>query len=704
MTILKTKLSSRQLRIIQLLLNHQNEITVASIAEQLSISSRTVHRELIVLEEYLDKFQIKLEKKAGIGIRIAGAPSQISQLKAVLKQKQPSTNEINTEERRTIILCYLLTAREPIKLFALAHNLNVTMPTIGYDLDELEPMILMHQLKLIRKRGYGVELIGQETSKRKLIASLVLDHLDSSQIINYAAAEQLSVSQPVIQHLIPLLGMDHYQTIEATIWSWQEANLIKLSEDSYSNLVLNLSIGLQRVNSGFTLPSQSNMYGKLSSQKQHAVAVEGQYLELTSRLLHTAKNKLPQEELNYINKLVEQVLSADQDINMYKEQQHIKTIIFELSNIISTQTNENLLLDSSLEEGLMKHMIPALKRIREGLAIRNPMLSNIKKEYAELFRNIQASVKALFPELPIPEEEIGYITMHYGAALERVKQLPKQLRAVIVCTAGIGSSKMLAVRLTKLFPQIRQIGHYSWYESARIPREKYDFIISTVDLPIESDQYIKLSPLVTDEEIEKLKHFIKHYVHQTQLEHSQVSKAPKAQRWFEELKHHSQAAIQLMETFETLQLTLEPEIQAMHELMPALINAVAHQNRIQDSDRVIEMLLAREKQGSIVLPQSQVALLHTRDEAITSPLLAIAHLNRAVFVNQNEHVEVKHIVLMLAPRKLDKYSLDILSEISSMLLDSRFISLIQMKQEEGIRAYVSTQLEEHIKEKLDWRE
>lgn len=98
--------------------------------------------------------------------------------------------------------------------------------------------------------------------------------------------------------------------------------------------------------------------------------------------------------------------------------------------------------------------------------------------------------------------------MHFGAAIERSKQFPWKVRAVLVCTSGIGSSKLLAVRIHKELPQIELIGHLSWYEAVRLPADDYDLIISTVNLPLASDRYIKISPLLTEDEATKLRAFI----------------------------------------------------------------------------------------------------------------------------------------------------------------------------------------------------
>lgn len=687
-----TALSTRQHRLIDLLLERQQDITVAHIADSLGISPRTVHRELTSVEQYLAPLGIKLHKKSGSGIRIVATDQQLALLQQQFNSKRPA--DMDAEERKISVLCILLQQQQPIKLFTLAHELNVTMPTVGYDLDDLEATISAHQLQLVRRRGYGVELKGHELYKRKLIATLVSSYLDDSQLISYAHSSDMAL--PITNQLLRMVGKQTFQRIEEVLWSMQEKLPKPLMESTYTELLLQISIAITRFSNGHPLPKQ---------RQHNEAAFEETITEetITRQIIAMLSIELPSEEKLYLEHLLKQAFQQDQELDLYVNQPDLTEIVTELSRYVEQHTREPVTEDRSLSEGLIKHMLPAIARINEGLAIRNPMLSQIKKDYAHLFGIITEQIHKLMPQIRIPEEEIGYITMHYGAAIERLKQLPKQLKVVIVCTSGIGSSKLLAIRLAKEFPQIEQLGHYSWYEAARLPRSNYDFIISTVDLPLEPNQYIRISPLITDEEIVKLKQYIKQYVQLAPA--APALHKENAGQWFQQLQHISQAALQIINPFDIYSYTVQDESSTIHQLLPELLLSLkSRQDRILNVGAVAQQLLLREEHGSIVLPDTTIAMLHTRHEAVAAPVLALFRFNMPIQLRVDDDINVQHILLMLAPRQLDKYSLEILSEISAMLLLPELTELLQRAETSQIKSFISTQLEKHIKQKLNWRD
>lgn len=686
-----SSLSSRQLRLIDLLLEQQQDVTVAYIADMLGISARTVHRELNSIEQYLTTFGIELQKKSGSGIRLAGDDKQLAALQGQLHNKLPA--DMDAAERKISVLCILLQQLEPIKLYSLAHELHVTMPTVSYDLDDLESIISLHQLQLVRRRGYGVELTGHELDKRKLIATLVTSYLDDSQLISYVHAAE--ATQPIANHLLSMVGRQTFQIIEQIVWSMQERLDRPLKETTYTRLLLHMSIAVTRFMSGHPLPAQ---------QKQLQSELTD---ELAQQLVQRLDVQLPPAEKLYLEQLLRQAFEQDQELNLYAEQPYINEVVTKLSHYVEQHMQEPVTQDASLNEGLVRHMLPALQRIQEGLAIRNPMLSQIKKDYAQLYSIIATHIQQLMPHIQLPEEEIGYITMHYGAAIERLKQLPGQLKAIIVCTSGIGSSKLLASRLAKEFPQIEQIGHYSWYEAARLPRSYYDFIISTVNLPLEPNQYIRLSPLITSEEIAKLKQYMQSYALARQAplaRNMPPQQAAQAQHWFQELQLISRAALQIMEPFDRYIVESSDPSRTIHELLPELLLRLKEQTAIQNVDAVVQQLLLREKQGSIVLPDTAIAFIHARHEAVAKPIVALFRLSRKISLRSDEDTQVQHILLMLAPKRLDKYSLEILSELSAMLLLPELIQLLQHAEAAQIKSFISNQLEQHFKHKLNWRD
>ena len=60
--------------------------------------------------------------------------------------------------------------------------------------------------------------------------------------------------------------------------------------------------------------------------------------------------------------------------------------------------------------------------------------------------------------ITVTDEEIGYIAMHLGAAMERLKTVHAgKLRALIVCGGGCATAYMLVSRIQAEFPEINVI-------------------------------------------------------------------------------------------------------------------------------------------------------------------------------------------------------------------------------------------------------
>lgn len=55
------------------------------------------------------------------------------------------------------------------------------------------------------------------------------------------------------------------------------------------------------------------------------------------------------------------------------------------------------------------------------MRISNPLLENIKEDYAELFEVVKQAVEQTLVNRDVPEEEIGYLVLHFGSALNDKK-------------------------------------------------------------------------------------------------------------------------------------------------------------------------------------------------------------------------------------------------------------------------------------------
>jgi len=689
--------SNRQRRVLEVLLQRK-EVTATELADEVQISARTVHRDIQELKSLLADYGLSLVTKSGKGISIQGTDEALKQFHTVLGHFE--TVAYASEERKTLILCQLLESFEPIKLFSLAYEMHTAIPTVTRDLDELEPQLSKHALELVRKRGYGVEIKGTEAAKRTLIEWLAVQYLDESDL--FGGTPVSSHTWPVSKRLLQLAGKEKLLRIEQILWKLEEKWPSRLAELDYTRLLLKLSIAVSRMEAKHCLSDSINELSNEGANKDR----DKEWHEI--QLFLTAFPwEWPIAEKKALRDLLREAMAAavrqDEDW-LYRSQTAASKSAERLIQSASGKLGLPLERDASLLEGLVNHLGPALERLSRGEDIRNPLLAQIKKDFSQLFTTIRNAVNEVLKDWLVPDEEIGYLVMHFGASMERLHAV---LKVIIVCTSGIGSSKLLAARIAKQFPQITVIGNYSWYEASRLPKEHYDIIISTVDLPIDANRYIKISPLLTSEDSERLMQLI------TQLPLAAASpqetiKTADTDGWerMKQMSAYTSAVVQVLEPFEVYPLILEQDdaVSEIDRVLAALLQPLSATLGPEGTRAITEKLLERERLGSQALPGTELALFHTRSDYIDTPILKLYRLEHPLWLGEQREHEVHQILLMLAPLQLARPVLDILSEISAMLLQTEFEALLKEGHSEHIKLYISRELETYIQAKWRGRE
>ncbi|MFC4304603.1 BglG family transcription antiterminator [Cohnella boryungensis] len=679
------KLSNRQRQIMSILLNHPQDQTAGSIAEEIVVSARTVHRELGDIQHILASLGMKLIKKSGIGIQIQGSEQQLERLSQMLFQH--SSPEYSAEERRVLMLCLLLEHEDPVKLFYLASELQVATPTISSDLDFLEEeWIARYGLTLVRRRGYGVELQGEEAAKRRLIVELAIHFLDDSDLFGKHVEQPV---HPLTKALLALVGKELFFETERALWTFEKTYPTALSEEMYTHLLIHLSVALTRIRKGRLIEGDSG-----------TGAPADERLQLFKRILQLEVNE---RESDYLRKLLQWWEHADAQEWQFRQDMRLADLVHQLVEQVAAQATVKLPQpDRSLTEGLIHHLSSSLDRIREGIAIRNPLLAQIKKDFPELFQIVKLSVHRVLKGISVPDEEVGFLVMHFGAALERARQFSRTVRSLLVCTSGIGSSKLLAVRLAKELPQVELIDHVSWYEASRVPQDEYDLIISTVDLPLPIDQYIKLSPLLTPEETESLRAFIQNITLKRAPVRTEKKPRPSAINSLRQIKMYSDIMLKLIDRFEAHRLE-EPDNASLHAVLTLICDRIKEGEQLGRTEPIIAQLIERERSGSQIIPDTELALFHTRSREVKQPFVSLFDLRRPLALREGP-AYTKQILLMIAPTELPKASLEVLSELSAMLLFPELIELLRTGDAEEIKQWISRKFEEFLKTKAEWRE
>ena len=120
----------------------------------------------------------------------------------------------------------------------------------------------------------------------------------------------------------------------------------------------------------------------------------------------------------------------------------------------------------------------------------NPQLTVIQTEYAPIWKATRTACDAVEAALslpPIPDEEAGFLAMHFGAVLERESLIRMRVCAMTVCPFGMASSKFLASQLMKEFPSlhITSSGSTRGLSVEKLREQGIDLLVSTVPLEID---------------------------------------------------------------------------------------------------------------------------------------------------------------------------------------------------------------------------
>ncbi|MDT3424891.1 mannitol operon transcriptional antiterminator [Paenibacillus forsythiae] len=679
------KISARQRQMIQLLLDNRQEITAAEIAGNIGVSVRTVHREMEDTEHILQDFGLTLSRKSGKGIQMDGPETGLGQLRHFLREEKPA--EYSGEERKVFELCSLIETEEPLKLFALAHTLKVTVATISNDLDELEQWVRKFGLQLVRRRGYGVEIAGAEADKRRAICRLAAEHLDQSDLVG-SGSQPEGEGSPVFGKLLATVGQSRLLNVENLLWDMEWDWTAELPENVYMELLLGLSVAVRRWEIGMVIPSAGESVCLRMSECRNISGAA----EFVKRMENVLNLVLPQAEIEYIAGWFDRVREPGVSEVLVYGDIGLMGLVYRLTDQAVKRTGLPFHNDRVLREGLLEHVEQAFRRIRDGTRIRNPLLAPIRKDYPYLFGVIRDTVEELKLDLSVPDEEIAFLVMHFGASMERLNQLKRNARAILVCASGLSSSRLLGERLRKEMPQLEIRGNVSWYEAARMPKEEYDLIISTIDLPMEKDRYIRVSPLLTAEEIDKLLRYIESKV-PGGAGSASAGDGPQVagESVIGRLKSYKGLLYEIEGLVDHFRhYSLSNEGMNLPDTIGAMMEKLSGSGVTDDPKALKKKLLEREKMASQVIPDTRLALFHTRSTHVLMSSLTLYRLGSPLVLDGE--TEVGTVLLMLAPQEPPKESLEVLSEISAMLLDTELVRLLEEGPEPEIRAYLSAKL------------
>lgn len=695
-------LSQRLIQLFTILLKEDKVVSVKKLADDVKVSKRTVQRELDNTEGFLRKYGLSLNTKAGTGIWMEGERISKDRLLEELQSRE-TFDYIDKEKRRNGLILEILKDREPKKLYYYRNIFGVSEATISNDMEAIEDWFEKFGLTLIRKQGYGVALEGSEKNYRLAIKSFIDENPDAADF-RLAIGEKKWAAlgeyyEKENKGIFQLIDYKVLKQVLLCLSSIRDKKLTRFTSDSYYSLVLHITIAIMRIKSVEYIEEDSKTLEEFLYHEDYQLACI-----IAKSLENEFSITIPKGETAYILLHISgakiQSTSFEED---YEKDADVREELLELINEITDIYDPNISYDLKQDEefvmGLLAHLKPTFFRLKNRLSITNPLLSQVVEAYPQIYANCEKVGKYIEKKYgySIPEDEIGYLTMHFGAAAVRLADRKESLRKVnigIICASGIGISRLMHSKLKNFLK--KRVLIYTYGQENLTPGviKNLDFIISNIKIEEIAADIIKVSGLLNEAELIEIEEKVRFY--------AKTSKKSQGEEEFSrQLEHINICINQIKGIIKDFQLMKVSENIYFEELLVAVSEKISpfNSNRLQ----IQEDIMRREKISSQMIPEYGFALLHSRTKGVVKANFSICVTkDRTAFVNPY-FKGIKAVVIMLIPED-DQVAVNsnIMGCLSSQLVENKeFLRLIFEEEKEVVRDYVEKILRHYFKQYLE---
>ena len=683
-------LTPRLKQILMIMLEEDEVIPVKELAVRIGVSKRTVQRELEYIGNSLKQYRITFETKTGKGVWIAGSKEDKQKLLTELRQND-SYDVSNREERRKRLVLEILKNKGLKKLFYYASQFQVSEATISTDLEAVEGWLNEQHLTVTRKPGSGIEVNGTEKNYRRAIRTFIEENIDTQMIRESYEIEEAGKEVNAIygSSMGQILNETILKRVVNCLSAIEDKRMLTLTDSSYIGLVLHISIAMSRIMKNEIIEQKDSWRSQMEEDEEYKLAKE-----IVERLEAEFALEIPEIETMYICLHIKGAKHQRIEWNGQRmvevERKELLDLINEMINAYDSENAFAIKQDNEFIQGLLAHLQPTFVRLLHDMKIANPVLEDIKQSYPNIFERSKraAAVLEQWMGKPIPETEVGFLTIHFGAAQVRMEGKKENIRRVtvgIVCASGIGISRLMFTKLDKIFRERIQMETYGQNDITPYLAGKIDFFVSSITLKSADADIIQVNPLLNSEDIEKIRQKIFYYERIPKKEQEET-------KFMIQLEQVNILAMQIKTILRYMEVFRVSNDLTFEELVIAISEKISP---YRDQQMTIqEDIERREKLGSQIFAEFGFGLLHTRTRGVTRPSFSVCITkDKGVFCHPY-FKEIQVVLVMLLPVDENvRVNSEIFGYISSVLIeDYAFLDTIIRGEKEEIQLRLSEHL------------
>ena len=483
----------RYFEIINLVLNSNDEITVKDISNLYNITERSIRYDIDELNMFFqEKNNRDIIEINNNRLKILYSGNEIEEIVRNIRVKEYFLSE---NERVNILAYEIFLVKNKFILQYFTEKYNLSKTTVRHSLKELNKVIDEYGLVIDMNNNRGYKIIGNEVNIRKYTINILRKYIKNTKekTIEYNPLEK------IIQKFLKKGRIEESKNLINKILDYTEKTI---SDEAFETLQLFLFISQIRNENGHEI--EEDVENKIFLSKTL------EFIKI-KKILEKVES-IKEKDIYYFVDFFLGSYSYNLDYSYFLNWILIESLIDQFIKLLSDKLGVNLTEDKILRKELLNHIKPAIYRMKNKFKLTESILSEVKKQYMELFVKTKSSLKIIsdFINLSFDEDETAFITVMIQRAVMRnnpATLFKKDTYILIVCGLGYSSSRFLYENINNRFQvniidiiPFNQLENYNYLEKA-------DIIISTLDFKLDGIDVITVNPIMNEKDILKLKNY-----------------------------------------------------------------------------------------------------------------------------------------------------------------------------------------------------
>ncbi|MDO4168315.1 MAG: PRD domain-containing protein [Lachnospiraceae bacterium] len=398
------------------------------LAKQLGVSEKTVRNRIKELKVVLKEHGGDIVSKARFGYKLIMTDEK--KFKSFLQEESEQYIPETSQERNQFLLKYLIELDGYVKMDDLSEMLYISKSSLSRSIRSVEKIMNQYGVELERKPNYGIRVIGDEFDIRRLLCTYFIKR-KSFEDIRLENEEKLMWMAKHIHGL--LVKYD-----------------IHLTEVAFDNFTDYVYVGVKRMCENHFLKLDITNFSEIGIKER------GFLKELVTAIETEYNVQYTRDEENYILLYLagkQRIGTAVENDYNFVIREEIDQLALDMIATIKQEYHMDFQKDFELRMILNQHLAAMDIRIRYGLPLTNPMIAEIKKEYALPYEMALQATRVLteYYQTEISEDEIGYIALVFALALEKKDSIKNKVSILVVCNSGKNFLKLMKHQYERSF-------------------------------------------------------------------------------------------------------------------------------------------------------------------------------------------------------------------------------------------------------------